>query len=196
MYTLKGRNLGTIRIDDDKLGAEILRQWQLGNIPKVITIGEETFLSRLIENIKKDKEEELTLQQLPDDKLKILANQFIKKMKYAKSIPEQDYSNNEIYPYNTNFLLHIFAVHNVISNNNPDKIWRITVNYTINGKECISSFNELDTQYKALLELRDRYWGKYEKYTNLFYDKEKNIKALDDWHSRHNKFKSTKLIQL
>jgi hypothetical protein len=190
MYKLKVRNIGQIVIKDGFLGKEILKQFQLGNLPPVVDINGKTFLSRLIEGIEKEPIPEKLLHQYTDSELRILAKSFGEKVKYAKSIPELDYSKNEVFPYSTNLLLHIFYVNECISNNNLDKIYRVSINYSASGEQCISGFLKLHQEYMAVLELRDRYPEKYTNYCEQFYNRKENIKYLDKLYNKYNNIKS------
>lgn len=189
MYIVKARNIGVLQIEDNYLGSEILKQWQMGKLPQVVSIGDETFLSRLIESIKKHKEDDPNIKDLPDEKIIQFANSFIRKIKTAKTIPQKDYSNNEIYPNSNNFLLHILAINNVISNNNKEKIWRVSMSFTTGGKTSLTAFNQIDIEHMSLLEMRDRYPEKYENYTKLLYKEQENLLSLDEFHERHKKFR-------
>jgi hypothetical protein len=171
MYILKIRNVGVIKIEDNYLGGEILKQWQMGNLPNVVTIGDQTFLSRLLESVNKAPKNTRGIHELGDDELRPLARSFGAKMKRAREIPEVDYSRNDVFPYHSNFLLHIFAVAGVISNNNLEKVWRISASNTTSGDISIVGFLEVDKQLNAFLELRDRYPATYEKYARLLYKK-------------------------
>lgn len=171
MYILKVRNLGVIKVEDDYLGGEILKQWQMGKLPNVVTIGDQTFLSRLLESVYRAPQTSKAIYELGSDELSLLARSFGAKMRKAREVVEDDYSKNEVFPYHSNFLLHIFAVAGVISNNNPERIWRISVSYNSNGDVCIKDFMEVERQMKAFLELRDRYPDKYDKYAGLLYKK-------------------------
>lgn len=169
MYILKVRNLGVIKIEDNYLGGEILKQWQMGKLPNVVTIGDQTFLSRLLESVHKAPKSHRGIYELGDDELMPLARSFGAKMRKAREVPELDYSKNDVFPYNSNFLLHVFAVAGVISNNNENSVWRVSASYTASGDISIVGFDEVDKQLRAFLELRDRYPDKYQKYAGLLY---------------------------
>lgn len=180
MYILKVRNVGVIKVEDDYLGGEILNQWQMGKLPNVVTIGDQTFLSRLLESVNKARKTGRSISELADEELMPLARHFGAKMKNAKLVPMVDYSKNEVFPYNSNFLLHVFATSGVISNNNPKKIWRISVSYNASGDISIREFQEVDKQFRAFLELRDRYPEKYEKFASLLYRRPDSKTKVED----------------
>jgi len=171
MYILKIRSLGTLKVEDDYLGGQILKQWQEGKLPSVVTIGDETFLSRLLESVNKVRQEGKKLQDMTDQELLPLAKSFFSRMKAAKEVPMKDYSLNEVFPYYSSFLSHVFAVSEAISNNNSLGIWRISVSYTTAGGICLSRFSDVDQEFRALLELRDRNPDKYMKFTKPLYRK-------------------------
>lgn len=164
MIKLKVRNIGVILIKDEQLGQNILRQFQEGQLPTVVDIEDKSFLSRLIEGVEREKPKEKLLSQYSDEELRALAQPFADQAKKAKFIPQKDYSNNEIYPYHSNFLLHVFYTKGCISNENETQTYRVKMNYNSSGEECISDFLELDTGYQALVELNNRHPERYGKF--------------------------------